>query len=138
MPNPFDVDPCNYFGNDYEDHVQKCLTLSLAKPADYQAARANVTKILKREIMKNWFKNISSVLATGYTSKGESVYGTGGTVNPTEYPVAYPNQKITDLCLSYTKTIDSMMQEVVDIVLPRKINHLNEEKMANMGKASLL
>ena len=137
MLNPFDVDPYNYFGNDYEDHVQKCLTLSLARPADYQAARANVTKILKREIMKDWFKNISSVLATGLTSNGDSIYGSA-TITPNEYPVMYPNQKITDLCLSYTKTIDSMMQEVVDIVLPRKINHLNEEKMANMGKASLL
>ena len=85
--------------------------------------------------MKEWFKNISSVLATGLTSNGDSIYGSA-TITPNEYPVMYPNQKITDLCLSYTKTIDSMMQEVVDIVLPRKINHLNEEKMANMGKAN--
>ena len=135
-PNNFDLDPCNFLGNDYEDHVQKILSLSLSNVDRYQTARANVTKILKRELLRNFFKNISSVLSTGKTSEGASIYGT--TLTPSDYPVKYPNQKITDLALGYSKTLDSMMQDIVDIILPKRINHIAEEKLGNMGKASLL
>lgn len=131
----FQVNPNNYLSQEYNDHCSKVYSLALSDPKKFYDARANVTKNLKRDIVKKFYENIFSVLSTGKTSDGSSVYGS--ILSPTDYPVQYPTQKINEIALSFASTIDKMLDEITTTILPDKINKVVEEKLSNIGKSSL-
>ena len=132
----FEVNPLNFLSLSYQDHTSKCLSLALSDPKTFYSARSNVIKSLKRDVVKDFYDNIYKVLSTGYTSKGASVYGS--IISPNDYPVDYPKQKINEIALSFAATIDKMMEDIAAIILPDKLQHAVENKLANMGKASVL
>ena len=69
--NPFEIDPTNYFGGDYEDHISKCTSLALSNPVNFNDARASIIRILKRDLTKNFFTNIQKFInkITGFKKK---------------------------------------------------------------------
>ena len=91
---------------------------------------------LKRDIVKDFYDKIYLTLNTGYTTSGVSVY-VGSTLNPTDYPVKYPTQKINEIALSFAATLDKMLDEITNIVLPDKINRVVDDKLATVGKSTL-
>ena len=132
----FAVDANNYLGQSYADHTSKILSLALSDPKKFYEARSNCTKILKRAIVKDFYDNLFSVLSKGETSTGQSVYGS--TLNARDYNVDYPKQKINEIALSFVATIDKMLDEITGIILPDRIQRQVEDKLSNMGKASIL
>ena len=132
----FNIDPNNYLSNYYNDHCAKCYALALSDPKNFYDARSSVTKNLKRDIVKDFYDKIYLTLNTGYTSSGVSVY-VGSTLNPTDYPVRYPTQKINEIALSFAATLDKMLDEITNIVLPDKINRVVDDKLATVGKSTL-
>ena len=131
----FQVNPNNYLSNDYNDHCAKCYSLALSDPRTFYNARSAVTKNLKRDIVKAFYDKIYSTLSTGYTSAGNSVYG--NILAPGDYPVNYPTQKINEIALSFSATLDKMLDDIASIVLPDKINRVVDDKLANVGRSTL-
>ena len=139
MSNTFQTDPTNYLGNQYSDHIAAMYALALSEPKKFYTVRAHVTKTLKREIIKDFYAKVFSVLSTAKIG-AFYVYGNVGITNAEaleSYRCEYPNQKINELALSFASTIDSMMEEVVDIIMPDKINRVVDSKLAKVGDNSL-
>ena len=136
--NNFQTDANNYLGNQYSDHVAAMYALALSEPQKFYSARARVTSKLKREIIKSFYKDIFDVLSTAKLN-GNYIYD--GVISNGDadrmYKCEYPNQKINELALSFASTLDSMMQEVVDLVMPDKINRVVDSKLAKVGDKSL-
>lgn len=134
----FKVEPNNYLGQDYADHCSRCYSLALSDPKSFYSARANVTQALKRKVVKDFYDKIYSVLSTGQIDSNY-VYGTAITNADAaaNYQVKYPTQKINEIALSFAATIDKMLDEIANIILPDKINRVVEEKLSNIGKSTL-
>ena len=139
----FDISPNNYLGQDHADFVNKMLSLSLTKPALYFEAKGNATFNLKREVVSNFYANIHSVLQNGLIkdSKGNiiSVYSNGATNNiaARDYQPKYPDQKIVDIGLSFSATIDKMLDEIVNILFPHNINKVVLDKLGEIGQKTI-
>ena len=138
----FQVNPNDFLGQLYSDHCSKCYSLALSDPKTFYNVRSNVTRNLKREIVKDFYDKIFLVLSTGNTVGTTSVYKneTGGVpsgFNAAEYKVAYPTQKINEIALSFSSTLDKMLDEIASIILPDKINRVVEDKLSNIGKSTL-
>ena len=139
----FEVDANDFLGNDYNDHIARCFALALSDPKTFYTIRANITRNLKRDVVTTFYKMIFTVLSTGDTTSGTSVYRSEGGGIPANFDkqlfkVQYPKQKINNLALSIVATIDDILNNVTDIIMPDKISKAVEEKLANMGKASVL
>ena len=137
----FLVSPTNYLGSDHADHVSKCYSLALSDPKKFYLARQIVTQNLKRTVVKEFYTMIYNALSTATQKDGTtSIYlGTSGSpvISSTEYPVQFPTQKINEIALGFVSTLNSMLDEITDIIMPDTINKTMEQKLAKIGKADL-
>lgn len=135
------INPNNYLAQDYADHKSAMYSLALTDPKKFYLARANVTKNLKRDIVKDFYTKMSSVLSTGFLPGGVSVYGGATVFSNTDvtdiYNVSYPHHLIQEECLSFSASIDKMMDAITEIIMPDVLKKITEEKLSTIGKATL-
>jgi hypothetical protein len=125
----FRVDPNNYLGHQYESYLSKMYTLALSRPTDYLALRETVREKVKRAAVETIYKEYYSILTQGKLASGASVYGS------TQYTPAYPQQKVNDFCLSAAASLNEILDDLCEIIIPDKMNEIMGDKI---GKAKVL
>jgi hypothetical protein len=135
------IEPDNYLGNSYNDYREQIFSLALADPKVYFSQKRKITQDPKRDAIQNLYETISKALLEGKTRTGNSIYNATnnnagidfGTLKPD-----YPKQKVNQLCLDASATLDSILNEVVDIIMPDKFNEVLETKLNKVGKGTLV
>ena len=128
-PSSFKVDPNNFLGHNYEDFLSQMYALALSKPNDYFELRRRIIEKVKRDAIGKLYDNFYSVLTEG-TSGGASLFATQGSIKP-----KYPEQKVNDFCLSAAATLDEILNDLVNIIIPDKVNEILGDKI---GKNKVL
>ena len=103
------------------------MSLAMSKPAEYYKIRADTIKLLKQGIIKEIYTTYYTLLTTGKIGADSPL----GALVP-----AYPQQKASQFSLAASKTINEILNSVLDIILPA--NHLDVAKMklTEKGNAS--
>ena len=125
----FKVDPNNYLGHQYESYLSKMYTLALSKPTEYLALRETVREKVKRAAVETIYKEYYSILTKGELVNQTSIYGS------VRYTPAYPQQKVNDFCLSAAASLNEILDDLCEIIIPDKMNEIMGDKI---GKAKVL
>lgn len=112
----FKINTDNYLAFEYEEYKEALQALALSQPSEYYKLRKNVLSSLKKGIIKQVFETYYNLLTSG-TISGEDHFTTAGVPAP-----HYPNQKASEFALGASKTINHILDECLDIILPA--NHL--------------
>jgi len=125
----FKVDPNNYLGHQYESYLSKMYTLALSRPTEYLALRETVREKVKRAAVETIYKEYYSILTKGELVNQTSIYGS------VRYTPAYPQQKVNDFCLSAAASLNEILDDLCEKIIPDKMNEIMGDKI---GKAKVL
>ena len=136
----FEIDPNNYLSLSYDEYISKITTLSLVKPQEYLALRQHIKTKLHRDAINAIYKNIFNALTKGQDAAGNSLFDgvKGASLVGSEYSVSYPNQLSAEISASAAKTLKSVMEEVINLIIPDLLNGILSEKLSKLGKTDLL
>jgi hypothetical protein len=104
-------------------------TLALSRPTEYLALRETVREKVKRAAVETIYKEYYSILTKGELSGGKSIYGS------VRYTPAYPQQKVNDFCLSAAASLNEILDDLCEKIIPDKMNEIMGDKI---GKAKVL
>ena len=133
-PEKFRVSANDYLGSYYNDHRSKMVSLCLSNPTLFNKAKAKVLELLKREIVDQSYDLVFNALSKGEVNR-KQIYG--GILELRDYPIRYPSHLINDEALSFSSSINHLLTDIVDIIMPEEINQLANAKLSQIGKDSL-
>jgi hypothetical protein len=128
----FDIAPENFLGHQYSQYISKLQQTALSNPAEYFKMKRLLIERVKTGMTKTIFTDISTLLKAG-TINGSHVFES--TVGST-YAPAYPSQRVNQVCLSACETLDKLLDEVVDILMPPDITKILGDKLEKQGRAT--
>lgn len=115
---PNEIDPLNYLGIDHDKYMGQIKAMALAQPTQYTAMRQSIIDKVKNEAVQNLFKTCASVLTKGQIN-GISVFNLGGITGKTlKLAPSVPDQLVAEQCLSMSKTLNSMIDDMIKTILP--------------------
>ena len=127
----FKLDTADYLSINYSEFRDDMLALALGKPAEYFALRKTVLKAVKKDCIKAVYTQYYNLLTTGRDADG-------GKIGPTEWIPNYPKQLVSQFALGAAKTMDKIAEDAVEILMPRNLQAIANEKTAIEGKADVI
>ena len=128
------VDPSDYMGHKYEQYKNKLLAKAMTTPSAYYDTRAAVLEKLNTFVAEILYKIFYDLLTKGLLPDGQ-----GGTVQMaigTEALVPnWPGQAATSFALEASETIDKILSECVEIILPKKHVDIATMKLSEKSNA---
>ena len=148
MAQNFKIDTTNYLGIGHSTFKNKLLEIALTQPAQYFKIRENVLKNVKEKAISNMYETFYNVMTDGTIKTPGGVVANaaydaenpvGGTIDTNKVFVPqYPNQKVTEFALGAAKTLDSICDECIEIIMPLNYKDLAEARLARKGEADRL
>lgn len=127
----FKVDPNNFLGHNYEDFLSKMYALALSNPTAYFELRRSIIDKVKRASISKLYDQFYSVLTDGKLVEGQALFIGAAS----GYVPKYPEQKVNDFCLSAAATLDEILNDLCNIIIPDKMNEIMGDKI---GKNKVL
>ena len=139
----FEIKPSNYLGHEYNRYITLLQETALAKPNSYFEMRRKAIISIKEQVSKFLFKTIYNILKTAQISDltgtaRDYIYKDIINIVPLKFYQNYPSQKINEIGLSAAKTIDEVLNDVIEILLPPEITKVVGEKLERQGNKSLM
>ena len=126
----FKVDVNQYLGVKYGLYCDALRGLSLSSPSVFFNYRRDVMTYLKTQAVSNIYSTLFYAMRDGLTPKGDEMV---------KLPCGSPNisqQIINEKCLSIAKTLDSLIQECVDLICPIYMNSAALSRTEIQGAAA--
>ena len=126
----FRVDINNYLNVKHGLYRDILRGVALSEPAKYFAYRQNVQDYVKTSAISNLYNVIFNALKDGKKVDGTAMCTTmiGGSPNVSE-------QKINEIAISIGKTLDEMLEQVIELICPSNIQNYALERTAAKGNA---
>ena len=126
MSNRFRLNVDDFLGYSYQEYRDTMYGIALSTPSDYTKIRREVMTAVKKDAVKDIYTTFYNILSLG-TDK------TNGTsiIKPASGPPlkpGYPEQKIADLSLKASRTLDALLNEVIQIILPANFEDLANKR----------
>jgi hypothetical protein len=132
----FRVSPNVYLGHEYNSYKNKLFAHSISHPAQYLQLREDVERQLKTILVQQFYDVIFEALTEGNGENGNALI-TGFGLNETLRP-HFPPQKVSEIALSGSATLDKFMDTLVEILLPINYNKIVENTLATQAVAEVL
>jgi hypothetical protein len=132
----FDLDPNNFLGHAYSVYVSNLQELALSQPSVYFKMKRQMIDRVKSGMTRSIFANISSLLKEGKITPGGNHIFAGISEGQVLIP-AYPSQKINTICLSACETLDRLLEEVCELLMPSEITKILGDKLEQKGRQSV-
>ena len=116
----FKVDTSDYLGFKYEEYKNDLYALALAKPADYFKLRKAVLEKVKTEAIGDIYKSFYNVLSQGQDKNGAQIIRIDGV----DSKPSYPAQEVSKIALKAARTLDDILNEVIEVILPADFKQL--------------
>ena len=100
------------------------------------------SKLVKRssrwseKILENFYATSYNVLTKGQLADGTSIFN--NTTGVDNKSVSYPSQLANQISLGACESISKVLDDILDIVMPKNINAIFQEKMSKAGASTLL
>jgi hypothetical protein len=131
----FMVDTSDFLGFKYAEYCNEMYALALAKPSDYFDLRKKVLQSAKTDAVSDLYKTFYNLLSKGQDKTGKPIIttATSGDIQP-----SYPQQKVNEFALSAAATLDKIIQEAINIILPLDYKQIATERLAQKGGAGTI
>ena len=126
MADRFVIDTEDFLGLKYEAFRNELYALALSTPADYMKLRKEVLATVKNQSIKDIYTQFYNLL-----SKGEDINGAQISTLP---PPGYPAQLVSKFALKCARTLDSILEEAIEIVLPLNFKELSTKRLEDQSK----
>ena len=126
MADRFVIDTEDFLGLKYEAYKNELYALALSTPADYMKLRKETLATVKNQSIKDIYTQFYNLL-----SKGEDLNGAQISTLP---PPAYPAQMVSKFALKAARTLDSILEEAIEIILPLNFKELSTKRLEEQSK----
>ena len=122
IDDKFFVDPSNFQGHQYSQYKIFLMSVALTKPSEYYKLQSDVIEQLNVQIAKLVYKQLFLLLTKGILPDKQPMKIDGKPINP-----AIPSQAAADFCIDAANTIDKIIRDATEVILPA--SHLDVAKM---------
>ena len=126
MADRFVIDTEDFLGLKYEAYKNELYALALSTPADYMKLRKETLAVVKNQSIKDIYTQFYNLL-----SKGEDINGAQISTLP---PPGYPAQLVSKFALKCARTLDSILEEAIEIILPLNFKELSTKRLEDQSK----
>ena len=126
MADRFVIDTEDFLGLKYEAYKNDLYAMALSTPADYMKLRKETLAVVKNQCIKDIYTQFYNLL-----SKGEDLTGTQIGNLP---PPGYPAQMVSKFALKAARTLDSILEEAIEIILPLNFKELSTKRLEDQSK----
>ena len=126
MGDRFAIDTSDFLGINYDSYKNDLYAMALSTPADYMKLRKETLSVVKNQCIKDIYTQFYNLL-----SKGEDLNGTqiGSLPAP-----GYPAQMVSKFALKAARTLDSILEEAIEIILPLNFKELSTKRLEDQSK----
>ena len=128
IDDKFFVDPSNFQGHQYSQYKNLLMSTALTTPSAYYALQSDVIEQLNVQIAKSIYKQLFLLLTQGKLPDGKKMR-----INNVELNPAFPSQAAADFCIDAANTIDKIIRDATEVILPA--SHLDVAKMQMESKS---
>jgi hypothetical protein len=122
------VDPSNFQGHQYSQYKNILMSKAMTEPSLYYDLQTDVVEQLNVQIAKDIYKKLFLLLTKGTLPDKSQLTIGDKKLNP-----AFPSQTAADFCIDAANTIDKIISDAVEVILPK--DHLDIARM-QMDKKS--
>ena len=134
MAMNWQVDPSDYMGHKYEQYKNKLLAKAMTTPSAYYDTQSQVIEQLNTFVGETLYKIFYDLLTKGLLPDGKCGTTQMKIGNENLVP-AWPGQAATAFSLEASNTIDKIISECVEIILPKKHTDIATMKISDKSKA---
>ena len=121
MAERFQIETDDYLGFKYEEYKNDLYAMALSKPSEYFTLRKKVLQKVKTEAIGDIYKSFFNILSKGTDKAGAQIIVIDG-VGPAA--PSYPQQEVSKIALKAARTLDEILEQVIDIILPANFKDL--------------
>ena len=133
MEDRFRINTDDYLSFNYEAYRNNLYALALTKPSEYFELRSKVLQGVKQRAVGNIYNTFYDVLSKGEIGEDSSLLGRIRDGGP-----SYPQQEVTKISLKAARTMDDILNEVIEIILPQDYKSLANLSMITKTKADAI
>ena len=144
----FKINPADYLGSDYEAFQTDMLELAISKPSDYFNLRKTILKRVKTQAVQDQYNIYYSLLTAGVAFNdvlegGTKVIEAGKNIadnsaaGTSVFTPKMPKQLVNEFALKAAKTIESIADEAVEMLLPMNYRKIAEGREISKTAANL-
>ena len=126
MADRFQIDTSDFLGLNYESYKNDLYAMALSTPSDYMKLRKDTLAVVKNQCIKDIYTQFYNLL-----SKGEDLTGTQIGTLP---PPGYPAQMVSKFALKAARTLDVILEEAIEIILPLNFKELSTKRLEDQSK----
>ena len=116
------LNPSDSLGLQYATFRKSLYAMSLSKPSLYYELQERVTEEIKNKLVTNLFKDTYELLRYGIID-GKNVLGD-------DLPApGVPSLKVNQLAISITSTLNSFVDEMLELLLPKSFLSLADNRL---------
>ena len=130
-PTAVKRNPQDILGLQFSQYKQKVYSLSVTNPTEYFKTRETMEEILKRVLVTNMYDVIYNLLRYGIINDN----GTETEVCVGKSKPNYPSQLVNDEATKIAATLNSIIDDIIDIIHPSDYEALALDKMRLKAKA---
>ena len=131
MSNEYKVNPSNFLGIEHSAYKNEILALALSEPSKYYQLRKIVVSSMKTGFVTQAYDSFYNLLSEGKSPDNNSA--ANGAASADLFVPNLPKQEINQFALRAAKTLDAMVEEAIELVLPA--NHLTIAHKIDRGKS---
>ena len=134
MADNFKVNVNNYLANDYNSFKTELYRTALVNPELYFKLRKNLLEKVSYGAIGRLYDAFFNALSNGVDADGRPLF----VIDGKNIPPSYPNQKINQFCLDASVTLNEIINEMVEILMPVDFNQLMNKRLASVGNSKTL
>ena len=124
----FKVNTSNFLGFEYNRYINDLQALAMSKPSEYYELRSAVLEALKEKVVKEVYDSYYDLLTEGKIKDSKAIMGNR---NP-----AYPCQKASEFALGAASTVNKILDDCLEIILPESHMDVAKLRLTKKGDAS--
>ena len=130
-PTAVKRNPQDILGLQFSQYKQKVYSLSITNPTEYFKVREEMEEILKRVLVTNMYDVIYNLLRYGIINDGTGEKEVCiGKSKPN-----YPSNLVNDEAIKISATLNTIIDQIIDIIHPSDYEALALDKMRIKAKA---
>jgi hypothetical protein len=108
------INTSDFLGFKHQTYLSNLYNYAITNPTSYNAMRTSALEKIKFESIGSIYDNFFHILSKGMTADQTQIIF----INNTATQPAYPAQKVSELSLKAAQTLEQLLNEVCEIVLP--------------------
>lgn len=130
----FRIDVNAYLGHNYNLFRDKLFSLAIGSPSQYFSLREEVVKKVKEQAVKNLYETIFDIMVHGEVD-GAAIEVAGVDF---EFVPNVPPQKVNEMSLSAAKTLDKILDDILEIICPLDYKSIASKRLSMHGEATTI